>query len=145
MIFDARIVGEKIPVPEQKISSPEPSVQHLELQELIEVLNIGLINENKKKEFYLRQQIWYAYNLNYLNKNSEPDDFYEINLLNLERLLSIDIQYQRIMAAEINRNLGNFSKASELLEVDFSDKLRLIADKIKAQLALKNKKTFILY
>lgn len=98
-------------------------------------------------EIYLRQRLWWAYNdkVRYSegkNISSLNISRYRKNLLGLLSLLDITNDQHQIMAAEINRNLGWFPEAIEILsnitDPDMSDMVN------KLITACKNKNTGVI-
>jgi len=92
-------------------------VEHLESDDLLRALEA--LNKSRRsikrrqREIFVRQRIWWKYN--------RKDDIAEIdawreNCLALLNLLDTEDNEQRCMAAELNRNLCNFSKCMELIK-----------------------------
>ena len=86
--------------------------EFLEIDDYYNAINKG-IAENSKEELFIRQRIWWAYN-DKIRKgqkifNDESDELRWIdNVRKLKILLDQSDINQKIMIAEINRNLGDF-------------------------------------
>lgn len=94
--------------------------EHLEIDEYFEALEKNIF-ENKEEEIYIRKRIWWLYNdrLKMGQKifNGEEDELqWKENLNKLLNLLDVSDIDQRIMAAEIYRNFGEFEKCINLIE-----------------------------
>jgi hypothetical protein len=114
---------------------------------------IAIQNNNyksKKEELFLRTRLWWKFN-NRIRDNKalfEKENDEKIWAENIERLIKLlnynDID-QRIMIAELNRNLGNFQKCSDILATltnpDYDDFKELFAREI----ANKNTNVFKLW
>ncbi len=135
--------GEPEDVPEdvpEDWKRAEP-VKHLTIEEYIEALDAG-VGTGKKKERYLRLHLWWAVNdivrrnataripTRYLKKLHE-------NLSKLSALLTERDPNQRILKAEIAREMGDFAKAVSLLE-GLPSEFRWVADRIKTLSEEKN-------
>ncbi|MDR2954759.1 MAG: hypothetical protein LBV43_06745 [Prevotella sp.] len=72
-------------------------------------------SEQKQREIYIRQQIWWKYNRKKFENITEIDTW-RGNCQGLLALLNLKNETQLCMAAELNRNLCNFSKCLDLIK-----------------------------
>lgn len=106
------------------------------------VLNLdeqwGLLDEPSELEYqhqlYLRVKLWHASN-HRLRHNKEAKAGYaereRNNLIKLGEILNVNEEHDRILAAELMRELGRFDEAAQLLNVHFSDLVQPIADQLQ--------------
>lgn len=107
--------------------------EFLDIEDYFRALNEGLA-ENKQEELFLRQRIWWAYNDRVRNgKNPFIDVNDEIkwreNCIKLISLLDESDLNQRIMIAEIRRNLGDFETCLEIIKKIDNVELNWLKDK----------------
>lgn len=91
----------------------------------------------EKREHYALTHFWWLANdpvRHGENDAARPSDFRE-RLLRLRQLLDVSNPDQRIMAAEVARELGDFSAGEELLKEQFSDDYAFVADLIRDLIA----------
>jgi len=86
-------------------------VEFLGIEDLFNSLKSG-IAENKIEEKTIRLEIWWAYND---RKRNNDELRWKENCLALLKLLDYSDINQRIMVAEINRNLGDFEKCISII------------------------------
>ena len=86
--------------------------EHLELHDLWRALEQS--NE-KHREIFIRQRIWWKYNIYGFETTDEIDDWRQ-NCLDLLALLDANDNSQRCMVAELYRNLCNFSMCLKLIQ-----------------------------
>jgi len=95
-----------------------PHVKHLELADLYRALYENSSYENrtekKQREREIRKRIWWNYNRSPDIKKNEEKAWRE-NCFAFLELLNIANNDQRCMAAELYRNLGDFSQSLELV------------------------------
>lgn len=106
--------------------------EFLEIEDYFNAIING-IAENKNEELYIRQRIWWAYNDRVRNgKNLFGDENDEIkwreNCIKLISLLNQSDLNQRIMIAELKRNLGDFGGCLEIVKNIDNDKLNWLKD-----------------
>ena len=93
-------------------------VEHLEINDLYAALekleNKKKTSKQKKREIFVRQRIWWAYNRKTFENLYEIVDW-KSNLVHLLDLLDLDENNHRCIAAEIYRNLCNFPKCLEII------------------------------
>ncbi len=118
-------------------------VKFLEIEDYYNAINKG-IAENKGEELIIRQQIWWAYN-DRIRKgqkifNDESDEArWNENIKKLKLLLDQSDITQKIMIAEINRNLGDFKNCMSLIQSIENDELNWLKEKILNECKRKNK------
>jgi hypothetical protein len=135
---DVESVGE-IPfsardVPEEWEAAPEAT--KLSLNEYREALSMG-VGTSPEKERYLRVKLWWKINdKRRQNPLEVPPEYQSLFRENLERLLEIlsaESPGQKIMNAEILRELGRFEESIELLktitENEFAEYIKSLAEK----------------
>ena len=100
--------------------------EFLALDDYFEAITKG-IAENTQEEILIRQRIWWSYN-DRIRKgqdifNDESDELRWVdNVKKLEMLLDESDINQKIMIAEINRNLGNFENCISIIHsIDIDD------------------------
>lgn len=85
------------------------------------------IVRTKDEELFIRQSIWWGFNDRERNKEeffTSPDDkvLWLSNAIKLIALLDTSIADQKLMVAELHRNMGNFIKCEEILQsIDDND------------------------
>lgn len=92
----------------------------LQLPDYFVALSIGLA-ETKEEETYIRRQIWWAYNDRIrmgqaIFVSGEDEVLYTQNCTRLMMLLDPSDSGQKIMLAELKRNLGDFDACLQLLQ-----------------------------
>ncbi len=111
-----------------------PSADFLGIDGYFEVLEKG-VAENKEDELYVRQSIWWAYNDRVRSQqNCFKDEHDELrwkeNLVQFLNLLDASDLNQKIMMAEVNRNLGEFEKCIGLVESIDNSNLDWLKEKL---------------
>ena len=90
------------------------------MEDYLRALSNGVAS-SPKKEHYVRTRVWWAVN-DPVRRGETPAPSwlgYRENLISLLTLLSEAIPDQRLTAAEVHRELGNFDRAVELLTFAF--------------------------
>jgi uncharacterized C2H2 Zn-finger protein len=92
-----------------------PYVEFLNINDLFRALN-----ENKGRELYIRQMIWWAFNDRVRNNesifiDSEDKLLWEENCNTLLNLFNKKDTDQQVMIAELYRNLEQFDKCTEII------------------------------
>lgn len=95
-------------------------VKFLVIDDYLRALDTG-IAENKKEELIIRERIWWAYNDRIRSGHKIFNDIYDElrwndNLNKLLLLLDKTDTNQKLMTAEINRNLGNFEICIKIVQ-----------------------------
>jgi hypothetical protein len=106
--------------------------EFLTIDDYFQALEAGMA-EDKNEESYIRQQIWWTYNDRVRNgenmcKNEEDELRWRENVSILLSLLDLDDLTQKIMMAEINRNLGNFENCMNIVESIDNDELNWLKE-----------------
>jgi hypothetical protein len=103
--------------------------------------------KNKEKEIIIRRSIWWAFNARIRNAKDIFGDndrnLWEQNCIILLKLLDRKDINQKIMIAELLRNLGQFEQCLELID-SLPDDFDWIKSKFKTECANKNQKVFAL-
>jgi len=92
----------------------------LSLDEYIEAIDLKIYN-SVSEEQYLRRGLWWAFNDKYregadVALNDEDRAVYESNCARLIEILDKDKIDERIMCAELYRNLGKYTECKNILE-----------------------------
>lgn len=119
-------------------------VEFLSLDDLLKVLDTDLakVKENEK---LIRRSIWWAYNDRVrsddeLFVNSEDEIIWKNNCLRLVALLNKEDINEKIMTAELYRNLGEFDECMNLInEIKGSDRAYMIKKIFRAECEKKNR------
>lgn len=120
----------------------------LHTDDYFRALNEGLAKD-KELEFFIRQRIWWSYNDRNRNgkeifKNEEDELRWQANLNQLFSLLDMTDLTQRIMAAEIHRNLGEFENCVNIIESIDDDELNWLKERFLAECERKNRWVIVL-
>ena len=101
------------------------------LQDYANVLNVGESDTNKER--YVRLRAWWAGNdLRRESGQSTPFDSFETqNLRAFLTLLDEADDNDRIMKAEVLRELGDFNEAEKLLATEYDDELKQAVSMIR--------------
>lgn len=122
--------------------------EFLEIEDYYSAINNG-IAENKEEELMIRKQIWWAYNdksrkgLEIFNDENDELRWIE-NVKKLKTLLDQSDINQKIMIAEIHRNLGEFDQCVRIIESIDNDDLNWLKEKFIHECELKNKRVIAL-
>jgi hypothetical protein len=97
-------------------------------------------NLTKDQEIYLRIRSWWAGNDTRRKPKNKPDlsDAERDNLMALEKLLDLSKDNDRIMIAEIKRELGLFEDAEQVLSESFEDQYIQAVSIIKGLIQKRN-------
>ena len=115
----------------------------LDIEDYFKALNEN-ITENKQEERFIRQSIWWSYNDRKRNgRNQFTDENDEIrwreNCIELISLLDQTDLNQKIMTAEIHRNLGDFENCNILIQNVDNNDLNWLKEKFINECNRKNK------
>lgn len=93
------------------------------LQDYADLLDAGISDKNK--EHYVRLRAWWAGNdpRRESGESTHLDSFEKQNLGAFLALLDETDDHERVMKAEVFRELGEFNEAEKLLATDFDDEL----------------------
>ena len=117
--------------------------QFLEIDDYFKAINTG-IAEDKEEELIIRQEIWWAYN-DKIRKgkkifSDEKDELlWKENVEELVKLFDPSDINQRIMIAEINRNLGDFENCIRIIQSIENAELNWLKEKFVVECEQKNK------
>jgi hypothetical protein len=118
----------------------------LDIADLFRALELDSVKKSKKKEVYVRRQIWWTFN-DRVRENKEIFSHEQDEVLwkqNCQRLIKLfntaDIN-QKIMTAELYRNLGEFDVCMELIN-SLNKKFDWVVKKFRN--ACKNKNRFLI-
>jgi len=119
------------------------NAEFLEIEDYYNAIIKG-VAENKGEELIIRQRIWWAYNDKIREGqeifNDESDELRWIeNVQKLKTLLDQSDINQKIMIAEINRNLGDFETCINLIQSIDNDELNWLKEKFLNECNKKNK------
>jgi hypothetical protein len=115
----------------------------LEIDDYYIALKTG-IAESVEEELFIRQRIWWAYNDRIRNGQKifidENDELHwKENVNKLMTLLDRSDIKQRLMIAEINRNLGDFENCISIIQSIDTDDLNWLKEKYVTECERKNK------
>mgnify|MGYP000980930290 CR=1 FL=1 len=118
--------------------------EFLEIDDYFRALQIG-IAQNKEEEILIRKQIWYAYNdrvrlgkEQFVNENDEK--MWRENCQKLILLLDQSDIRQKIMIAELKRNLADFNGCLETIKKVNDKRFNKIKERIIFECEHKNNK-----
>lgn len=115
----------------------------LEIDDYFDALKSEIV-ENKIDEGFIRKHIWWAYNDRrrdgleiFIDENDELR--WKENCIELLNLLDFSDINQRIMTAEINRNLGNFEKCISIINTIDNNDMEWLQEKFITECNKNNK------
>jgi len=117
--------------------------EFLEIDDYYKVISSG-IAENLQEELLIRQLIWWAYNDKIREGqeifNDESDEVsWTKNIKKLKTLLDQSDISQKIMIAEINRNLGDFENCISIIQSIDNDEINWLKEKFINECKRENK------
>jgi len=116
----------------------------LSITDLFRALELDTVKNDKEKELSVRHRIWWTFNDRIRNGSKEifvqetDEVLWKQNCLRLIELLDKKDVNQKIMIAELYRNLGKFDECMELIN-SLDNNLDWIVDKFKTECDNKNK------
>ena len=123
----------------------EPA-RFLTIKDYCTALEKGLY-DSVEEELYLRKKMWWAYNDRirrykslFASQKDEPG--WKNNILRLIELLNPENQDEKIMTAELYRNLGEFQKCMEILYSISDPEMDWLIEAFKIKCEGKNTKVF---
>lgn len=145
-IEKAKLVGTYDPM---SFSSEFPEAEEavfLSLEEYHTAIEQKLYT-NSSEETFLRMRLWWNFNDRVrsgeeLFRNESDRLLWEININKLMELLDYENLNERLMIAELNRNLGNFEKCMEIIASIDSPDLNRIKTQFKNECLKKNENVF---
>ena len=92
------------------------------------------VASSPEKECYIRTRYWWVANgpVRHGKRNVSMPSDYRQNLTKLRSLLDVSVPDDRIMAAEIARELGNMDEASELLSAPLPPDYAKVVEQLRA-------------
>jgi len=119
------------------------NAEFLEIEDYYNAINKG-IDKNKDEELFIRQRIWWSYNDRIREGqeifNDESDELRWIeNVQKLKTLFDQSDINQKIMVAEINRNLGDFETCMNVIQSIDNAELNWLKEKFLNECNKKNK------
>jgi len=120
----------------------------LTLNEYQELIDSGF-HKNDHELKYFRNRLWWAYNDKFRKNNdveltNEEETAYENNCLKLIEILDINDIDEKLMIAELYRNIGNFTECKNILSTIDDEERNIIRDTMKKECNKNNKKTVII-
>ena len=120
----------------------------LDVKDLFRFLEMDIVKNDKVKEKIVRQQIWWTFN-DRVRANKEifidkgDEILWEQNCRRLIELFDVEDVNQKIMKAELHRNLGEFETCMELIN-SLDKSFDWLTDKFKEACDNRNKGLIIL-
>ena len=134
----------------------------LSIDEYIEAIDLK-VYVNKNEEIYLRRRLWWAFNDRYRRYGDELNDgwyrnrgenrdidrgadkeIYESNCIRLIEILDKNKTDDKIMCAELYRNIGNYAECKNILETIQEEKYNWVKELLIRECERKNTKTIML-
>lgn len=117
--------------------------EFLEIDDYYNAIKKG-IAENTDEELFIRQQLWWKYNDrirsgNKIFQNEDDESRWTENITILRTLLDQTDINQRIMLAEISRNLGDFENCLNIIQDIEDDELNWLKEIYTTECAKKNR------
>jgi hypothetical protein len=117
--------------------------EFLSVDEYNEAIKLKIFN-NKEEEQYLRRELWWAFNDNIrkgneIFRNNDDIDIYESNCKIFIEILDKNEINEKIMCAELYRNLGNFIECINILETINEEKYNWVKEILKKECEKNNK------
>ena len=141
---DAFLWLEDVPKSERKTATEKvPPYKQLGIPDMLRALQLSVASTPSRIR-YLRIRLWWTANDQYrdihgsfmnrtVDKGQHPhDEDLFVNMDVLSALLSDANPEERIMKAELMREMGKFAQVEQLLAFPFSDHLQRVANRIRA-------------
>jgi len=114
---EENIIGEYTPITINTKWSNAKEPEVLNEKDYIDVLNEKMYR-NKEEEYYLRKCFWQVFNRKRFETEftKEEKKIYDSNCKQLIKFCNMDNINDKLMVAEIYRNMGNFSECIAILE-----------------------------
>lgn len=133
---------------------PNPLWENADLAEFLSIHSYfkalkANVSVNQNEELYIRKRIWWSFN-DRLRKGMKLFKFvneevrWKENIDRLLELLNIDQDDQKIMAAELHRNLGEFERCMELINSIEDAELEWLKVGFNRECNKKNRNVFLL-
>ena len=122
--------------------------EFLTIDEYLEAINLNIYLDNKEHK-YIRMKLWWAYNdklrENSNNEYSEAEyKVYENNCKELIKLLDKEDINEKLMIAELLRNIGKFEDCLEILKTIDDENINWVKEIFTKECVKNNKKLVIL-
>ena len=118
-------------------------VEFLDVNDLLRFLELDSMKNDEEKEKMIRFQIWWAFN-DRIRADKEifvqetDEALWEQNIRRLMELFDTEDVSQKIMTAELHRNLGEFDECMKLIN-SLDSEFDWIIEKVKIECENKNK------
>jgi len=133
---------------------PNPLWENADLADFLSIHNYfkalkANVAENQNEELFIRKRIWWSYN-DRLRKGGKLFRFindevrWEENIHRLLELLDIEQVDQKIMIAELHRNLGDFERCMELINSIEDEEVEWLKDGFNRECDKMNRNVFLL-
>jgi hypothetical protein len=121
-------------------------VRFLDVKEYFDALSFQVF-KTKAEELYIRRKIWWSFNDRGrigedLFKNNAEQELWHENHIHLIAVLNPEDVNQKIMIAELNRNLGFFEKCIDMINSIPDTDMDWLKAKFLKECELKNMKVF---
>jgi hypothetical protein len=122
--------------------------EFLSLDDYFRAIELG-VTEDKGEEGFVRQQIWWSFNdrvrehRNIFNDEAE-ESLYITNCMAFIELLNSANENEKMLIAEVYRNMGNFAKCLELINNIRDNELNWIVVKLRSECEKKNRWVILL-
>lgn len=129
---ECEAVGEEEPWTGNSEFANVPYAEEPAVEDYVRALSDGMAS-SPEKESYIRMRLWWAANDPVRHGKTATPLWpgHRDNLIRLLALLTESDPHQRLMAAEVCRQLGNFTRASELMTLDFPQDYQRAVNRIK--------------
>ena len=122
--------------------------EFLTLNEYQEAIDLRIFNDNKE-EHYIRLKYWWTFNDKIrenknITFNENEEKLYEENCIKLISLLDENEINNKIMIAELFRNIGEFNKCIDFFNKIKEEEYSWIIDILRKECSKNNKKVVIL-
>lgn len=133
---------------ESSIWKKADEAEFLSIKDYYKALNEGLA-ENQQEELFIRRCIWWAYNDRIRKRKKQFDDEndklkWEDNCKKLILLLDQSDSEQKIMIADIKRNLGDFEGCFAIIESITDVEYTWLKEKFFKECEKRNRRVFLL-
>ena len=148
-------LNEKNKVPElnfpnktENVNIKADEAEFLSIDEYQEIID-SKFNENEDEHKYFRMRLWWAFNDKLRENNNEDfseseNKLFEFNCLKLIDILNKDDINEKIMIAELYRNIGNFIESKKILDTIKKDDYNWIKIILENECLKENKKVILL-
>lgn len=113
-----------------------------EAEDFLYALKDEKINTNSEREIYFRIKFWHFSNRKFRGGKNKDQNFLQIeidNLMKIIKLLDLEDEGERLIVAEIYRELSYFDESLKLLDFEFSDDYKWKSDSLKQKVLQKDR------